>query len=609
MSTPRFAELDDVRDHTFDYIICGGGTAGLTLAARLSEDPTVSVLVLEAGKANLNDPAIMVPGAYLQQFGNPEYDWAFMTTPQERCDGKQLMWSRGKSLGGSSAMNFMSYMRPSEKDINAWEELGNPGWNWSNFLEHSKFGERFTPPNSEQTSLYHHTFNPEYHGTKGELNVGFPNSIMLGEVKLQEALNNAGVKTLQDGCGGDVNGAWMAALTIDPKTRARAYAATAFYVPNADRANLHVLLEAHAAKIVFENLAILDVAGPRRAVGVEFFHNGQSYVASCRREVLVCAGAIKSPQILELSGIGSLDVLHSIGVEPEISLPGVGENAQEHSLFGTSFELDPNLNWDTYDKLMDPTRAAAEMALFTEKQQGLFTMGLATLSCIPLQTVSAEAMSLISDQRSNIESQLKDGKINEGLGEQYRLQLRSLEDPSQVDLEFTVFPAFFTFRSTPEPEKAYMTILSVLNRPFSRGSIHAASASCLDPPVIDPHYFDDDFDMKLMLEALKFLRVLRNTEPWKSIIAKEVDPGPAVQAEDEMREYIKQSLTTIYHTCGTCSMLPREKHGVVDPKLKVYGTTNVRVVDLSIVPLHVTAHPQALVYGIAEKAAALIKQG
>ncbi|KZP01248.1 GMC oxidoreductase [Calocera viscosa TUFC12733] len=607
-SSPRFADLDNVRDHTFDYIICGGGTAGLTLAARLSEDPTVSVLVLEAGKANLNDPAIMVPGAYLRQFGNPQYDWAFMTTPQEHCDGKQFMWSRGKSLGGSSAMNFMSYMRPSAGDINAWEELGNPGWNWSNFFEYSKRGEKFTPPTTEQTSLYRHTFSAEHHGVTGELDVGFPSSIMVGEVKLQETLHNAGVKKLMDGCGGDVNGAWMAALTIDPKTRNRSYATTAFYLPNADRPNLQVLLEAHVSRLRFPKPTTSVSAEEVKAEGVEFLFNGKTHVVSCKREVILCAGALKSPQILELSGIGSTDHLTSLGIAPKVCLPGVGENAQEHSLFGTSFELDPSFNWDTYDKLMDPTRAATEMALFLEKQQGLFTMGLATLSYIPLQTISAEAKSLIYAHRSKLECDVKDGKISEGLWEQYQIQLRNLETPSGVDIEYTVFPAFFTFRSKPEPDKAYMTILSVLNHPFSRGSVHAASADCLAQPIIDPHYFEDDFDMKLMIEALTFLRVLRNTEPWKSIIAKEVDPGPAVQTEQEMRTYIKEGLSTIYHTCGTCSMLPREKGGVVDPKLKVYGTSNVRVVDLSIVPLHVAAHPQALVYGIAEQAAAIITQ-
>jgi len=153
-----------------------------------------------------------------------------------------------------------------------------------------------------------------------------------------------------------------------------------------------------------------------------------------------------------------------------------------------------------------------------------------------------------------------------------------------------------------------MTILSVLNHPFSRGSVHITSADCLQQPAIDPHYFEDDFDMQLLVEALKFVRVLRNTEPWKSIIVQEVDPGPAVETDEQMREYIKQGLSTIYHTCGTCSMLPRDKGGVVDSKLKVYGISNVRVVDLSIAPLHVAAHTQALVYGIAEQAADLIKE-
>ncbi|EJT96820.1 GMC oxidoreductase [Dacryopinax primogenitus] len=594
-TTPRFAVIEDVRAQTFDYIICGGGTAGLTLAARLSEDASISVLVLEAGKANLDDPLIMVPGAYLQQFGNENYDWAFMTTPQGHCDGRQFMWSRGKSLGGSSACNFMSYMRPPKEDINAWEELGNPGWNWSNFLTYSKRGEGFTPPADKDSPASCHNYDLKAHSGDGELNVGYPNSIMAAEVQLQQALNNAGVKTLEDGCTGTVNGTWMAALTIDPKKRTRSYVTTAFYLPNSDRPNLHILLEAYVAKIRFaRDISPESDDNKRKAEGVEFIIQGELYFTSCRLEVILCAGALKSPQILELSGIGPKARLRGIDIPIQVELPGVGENAQEHSLFGMSFELDPGTSWNTYDCLFDPARAAAEMALFHEKQQGLFTMGLATLSYMPLQKVSADAESLIAAQRTKLEREHQDGKFSKGLWEQYQIQLRNLEESAGVDVEYTVFPAFFTFRSKPEPGKSYMTILSVLNHPFSRGSVHAASKICTDNPVIDPHYFEDDFDMKLMMEALKFVRVLRNTEPWKSVIAKEVDPGPEVETEEQMRDYIKQGLSTIYHTCGTCSMLPREKGGVVDPQLKVYGTENVRVVDLSVVPLHVAAHPQVL---------------
>jgi len=361
-------------------------------------------------------------------------------------------------------------------------------------------------------------------------------------------------------------------------------------------------------RIRFAHSITPDGDQSNRAEGVEFVVEGQTHFAGCNREVILCAGALKTPQILELSGIGSPDHLTTLGIDLKIDLPGVGENAQEHSYFGMSFELDSTLEYDTWDKLFDPTRAAAEMVLLNEKQQGLFTMGLAGVTFVPLQKTMTDPEPLISAQRSKLERNYKEGMISEGLWEQYQMQLKRLENPNSVDVEYTGVPVFFTPISKPEAGKAYTTVFSVLKHLFSRGSVHAASKDPLQKQIMDPHYFEDDFDLQVLVESLKFVRVLRNTEPWKSVVAKEVDPGPSVQTDEEMRAYIRHSLETISHTCGTCSMLPREKGGVVDPKLKMYGTKNVRVVDLSIVPLHVAAHPQGMVYGIAEQAADIIKQ-
>ncbi|KZT61502.1 GMC oxidoreductase [Calocera cornea HHB12733] len=604
MSNPTyFATLGDVVGNAFDYIICGGGAAGLTLAARLSEDPQVSVLVLDAGRANLDDPAILVPAQYYRQVFDERYDWSFTTVPQKHCNNKSFMWARGKSLGGSSAMNFFVYSRPAAEDIDAWEELGNPGWNWSNHLKYMKRSEKFTPPSPIQTEVFRQTYEPEYHGDKGELQVGFPILITDYEVPFQEAFNSLGVPTAKEPLGGNNYGTGMAANTIDPTTKTRSYAVTAYYLPNKERTNLKVLLGAHVNKLVFKSPVKDDLL---TAEGVEFSCEGGVHVVQANREVILSAGGIKSPQILELSGIGDPAVLTPLGIDCVVPLPGVGNGVQEHVICPVSFELHhKDGGYNTLDILRNPAVAEAEMKRF-EKQEGIHTLGLSNFTFASLQQTSHAAQDLIDAVSLKLDRDHTEGRISDALWDQYKIQLRVLRSEKSVDLEWMILPTIGTRGTVPEDGKAYLTIVIGLNHPFSRGSIHIASTDPQQQPLCDPHYLENDFDMQLLVEGFKFARKLTETEALKSIIAGEIDPGSEAQTEEQIRAHIIDELSTTFHTCGACSMLPREKGGVVDPALKVYGTTNVRVVDLSIVPLHIAAHTQATVYGIAEQAADLI---
>ncbi|KZP01246.1 GMC oxidoreductase [Calocera viscosa TUFC12733] len=594
----------EVVDREFDYIICG--TAGLTLAARLSAAPDVTVLILEAGNPNLHDPAILVPAQYLRQLGDERYDWKFTTTEQPHCNNRQYVWPRGKGLGGSSATNFMAYIRPPVEDVDAWEKLGSPGWNWSNYLKYSKRGERFTEPTNDQTISHRHTFEQQYHGTNGELQVCFPSLISASEVPYHVAMNNLGIGTVKEPLGGNVNGTWMSAVTIDPKTLKRSYAVTSFLEPSLERNNLFVLTRATVERVLFQDSATSLGRSHLAANSVVFRRNGKSFEVTVVREVLLCAGTLKSPQILELSGIGSRQVLSPLGVQHHIPLEGVGQNVQEHVYFGISYEMDPAKEWHTLDKLKDKVWAAEQMRLF-DSQQGIHTLGLAGFTFTPMQQVSPKASELISAQCETLEAAYVNGKISPALWEQYKIQMRVLQNASSVDMEWTTLPQFRTFRTQPEEEKQYMTVLVALNHPFSRGTIHIASKNPDEQPVMDPHYFEDDFDLQLLIEGFKFARKVAQTEPFKSCIVREVDPGLDVQTDEEIREYIIDGLMTAFHTVGSCSMLPRQMGGVVDPQLKVYGTQNVRVVDLSIVPLHIGAHTQATAYAIAEQAADIIR--
>ncbi|KAH9928320.1 GMC oxidoreductase [Fomitopsis serialis] len=584
------AQLADVADKTFDYVIVGGGTAGLTIASRLLENTESSVLVLEAGQPNLDDPKILLGAQWGGTFGDPKYDWIFETTPQKHCNDRTIVWSRGKGLGGSSAMNFLH---------RCWEELGNPGWNWDNYLKYTLRTEQFTAASEDQLKLYAHTHKAEFRGQNGPIKTTVPMIPSQLNKMFLEAAQAQGLPLLEDAYGGYTTGCWEGAANMDRAEKwTRSYAATAHYIPHKDHPRLTVLTEAVGAKILFSDEKDgEDIV----AMGVEFVHGGEKHKAHAKKEVIISTGTLKSPQLLELSGIGRREVLEKIGVPLKIELPGVGENMQDHSYIGMSYELGPNVAHKTTDLFRDPEFAKEQVRLHNLNEENLHRLGVNACIYTPIQTTSPnDASSIIERTEAFIEEKKRSGTLPPGLAEQWDIQLRILKDGSLPDIEAIIFPGWLTFISTPEAGKSYATNLCVTQHPFSRGSVHAKSNDPLEQPDLDPNTFSVPIDLDIFTELLKFARRLGETEPFKSGTVREVDPGAAAQTDEELKEYIRNYSNTCFHACGTCSMLPREKNGVVDPKLKVYGTKNLRVADLSIAPLEIAAHTQAVVYGIGE---------
>ncbi|KAF8587124.1 GMC oxidoreductase [Ramaria rubella] len=602
------AHITEVANKAFDYVIAGGGTAGLTLAARLSEDPSITVAVLEAGSANLNDPNILILGQFGKTMGDPKYDWNFPTVKQPYCNNREFVWARGKGLGGSSSINFYAWIKPPAADMDAVEKLGNPGWGWESYSKYSKKSETFHEPTEEQLSIYPHTFNTKSRGHNGPIQISFPHMVHTIDEQFQSTLQNMGLKTIDDPYEGDINGTWISCANLDPKTYCRSYAATGYYLPNKDRPNFIVLTDATVTKVLFAERKSPDES--LVATGLEFVYNfdpSQTRVVFATKEVILSMGTIKNPQILELSGIGRKDILDRLEVDIKIELPGVGENVQEHLYLGVSFELRDEIDHETYDLMQDPVYAAQQMKLHAERK-GMHGVGVTSFAYFPLSAANhKKAPSLIAEVEREIEEQKKLGKLAPGLAEQLDIQLQNLKDDSIPDLEILAFPSFFTELSTPVPGKKYVTIRIVLNHPFSRGTIHAASQDPLQHPEIDPHYFENDFDLEMMVQHIKFIRSMVDVEPWKSTVACEIDPGPKCTTDDEIREYVKNFQITCWHTVGSCSMLPRGKQGVVDPELRVYGTQNLRIVDISVIPIHIAAHTHATAYAIGEKAADIIR--
>ncbi|KAF9475241.1 alcohol oxidase [Pholiota conissans] len=595
------ASIDQVSGKKFDFIVVAGGTAGLVLASRLSEDANTTVLVLEAGPANLNDPMLLTPGLFGLQFKNPKYDWDFETVPQKSLDGRSVSWPRGKTLGGSSAINFCQFHRPPSKDIQAIEKLGNPGWNWSLLKGYYDKSCGFIPPTIKGDGV---EYDITQHNTEGPLKYAYPMVSSKFEIPYHETLKNLGVLRAKEPFSGEIEGTWITPVTVKPTTKSRSYAANMYYTPNADRQNMTVLVHAHVAKINFQK-----TDGVAIATGVQFIYEGEIHTAFAGDEVILSAGSIMSPQILELSGIGNKRVLDTAGVETVIDLPGVGENIQEHVYSGITFEVKQEVQdeFNTFDCLRDPLEREKQISLLADGK-GALAMAASAMTFIPLSVASPDADALHQNLKKVINEGIAAGRYPSALQKQFKLQFENI-DSGYPDTEVVLAQGFNTIPVTagPEPGKKYVSMMSLFNHPFSRGNIHIGSNNPLEHPVIDPHYFEEQYDLQVFVELVKFNRRLANTEPLRSLLTVEVNPGPEYSTDEKIADYLKKVFSTTFHTVGSCSMLPLEDGGVVSPQLKVYGTSNVRVVDISIIPLHIGAHMQATAYAIGELAADIIK--
>ncbi|EGO01347.1 hypothetical protein SERLA73DRAFT_159774 [Serpula lacrymans var. lacrymans S7.3] len=590
---------------TYDFVIIGGGTAGLCLAARLTEDPNVTVLLLEAGVENLDDPMITLSAQYGSHFGQKAYDWGFQTTPQKSCDGAQFFWPRGKLLGGSSAINFLVWSKPPASHIDDWEKLGNPGWNWASYDKCMQKVENFLLPSPEVESMLGLDSKQWFANASAPLKTGYPATTTSVEIAAYKTLLNMGIQRAADPMNGDPNGVFFTPNSIDTVTHTRTYATTAYYLPNIHRPNFSVLVAAHVTQI----LTSQDAPGSKvTATGVEFIHGDQKYTINANKEVVLCAGAISSPHILELSGIGRKSVLDSIQVPLKVDLPGVGENVQEHMFAGVTYELASSFQEFTLDFIRDP-EVAKQHAVLHAAGQGVYTMGVTGMAYTPLKAITEHCQTIYEAAKAKVIENIS--SYPPGLYEQYEMQLERLINGTPI-CELIIFPGFLSFPNPPTPGKNYITICPALNNNFSRGTIHSVSSSPFDKPALDPHYFEQDVDLQVMVEILKFIRKMPEHAPFKDVLASpltEVNPGPSVVTDDDIRDHLKKCLSTTFHTAGSLSMLPKDKGGVVDHNLKVYDTTNIRVVDLSIVPVLFTAHPQGkpTVYMIAEKGAEIIQ--
>jgi choline dehydrogenase-like flavoprotein len=522
-----------------DFIVVGAGSAGCTIAARLSEDPATRVLLLEAGGEDTNR-WIHIPLGFGKTFADPSVNWCFETEPDAGAAGRKVFWPRGKVLGGSSSINGMVYIRGQAEDFDHWRQLGNTGWSFDDVLPYFKRAEHQVRGNDD------------FHGTGGPLCVSDVERHPIAEAFIESAMA-LGFQRNDDFNGASQDGVGYHQTTT--RKGRRCSTAVGYLNPVRQRGNLQIATHAQSEKIIVEG---------RRAVGVQYRQGGIVKTARARREIILSAGAIGSPHLLLLSGIGPAAQLAQHGIAVVQDLPGVGQNLQDH--YSAPIKLKAKLPVTVNDVMLSNIKKLKVGIQYYTMRTG------------PLAMISSPAA----------------------------LFARTRPELATSDVQCSISP-FSADRPQDGLHKfSGFTMIAYQLRPESRGQIRLKSVNPADPPAMIPNYLSDPVDQQTIVDGLKLCRRILAHSTMQQYIAEEFQPGVTVQTDIQLLDYARQRGGTVYHPTSTCKM-GVDAMAVVDPELKVIGIEGLRVADASVMPTVISGNTNAAAIMIGEKLADIVR--